>query len=343
MALPVDLAQLVAQRAKAVDKGELSANYLVQHLAERELLQVVNNHPDKLLTLVRLIRDVAELDLSAAFSLWAQSMAIEYLAQADTDYAREVLPVLLRGERPGVTGMASVFKQAAGCGDIELQATPVKGGYEVSGVLRWASNLVEDSLVVTGAVADGPLVFAIDASAPGVSLGKPFGLLGLNATASTSLEFDRAFVPERQVLATDLQGFARSVRPTFVLLQTSECLGLAHTAAQEATKRLEGVNGVFASEVQAINEHIASLVEHQEELSRGVEKQVDPVALIELRLAAAQAAASATQLEVRVAGGAGYAQHSPASRRFREAAFLPVQSPSEAQLRWELDRAREAA
>lgn len=343
MALPEDLAQLVAERAKAVDKGEYSANYLVQLLAERELLGAVNNDAEKLLTLVRLIREVAELDLSAAFSLWAHSMAIEYLAQADTDYARKTLPVLLRGERPGVTGMASVFKQAVGCGNIELEATPVEGGFEVSGVLRWASNLVEDSLVVTGAVADGPLVFAVDANAPGVTLGEPFGLLGLNSTASTSLKFDRVFVPQEQILATDLASFARSVRPTFVLLQTSECLGLARTAAQEAGKRLEGVNGVFAEEVQAIAEQIEQLIERQEELTRGVEKRVDPVALIELRLAAAQAAVTATQLEVRVAGGAGYAQHSPASRRFREAAFLPVQSPSEAQLRWELDRAREAA
>ncbi len=33
----------------------------------------------------------------------------------------------------------------------------------------------------------------------------------------------------------------------------------------------------------------------------------------------------------------GYAQDAPANRRMREAAFLPVQSPSQSQLRWELD------
>jgi hypothetical protein len=45
---------------------------------------------------------------------------------------------------------------------------------------------------------------------------------------------------------------------------------------------------------------------------------------------------AATRLESTVVGGAGYAVGSPANRRFREAAFLPVQSPSEGQLRWEL-------
>jgi len=55
---------------------------------------------------------------------------------------------------------------------------------------------------------------------------------------------------------------------------------------------------------------------------------------------AASAAVAASGIEVRVAGGAGYAKSSPASRRFREAAFIPVQSPSESQLRWELAKAR---
>lgn len=49
---------------------------------------------------------------------------------------------------------------------------------------------------------------------------------------------------------------------------------------------------------------------------------------------------AAANIEVRVASGAGYARNSPASRRFREAAFIPAQSPSEGQLRWELERAR---
>lgn len=62
--------------------------------------------------------------------------------------------------------------------------------------------------------------------------------------------------------------------------------------------------------------------------------------MLEWRLAVAEIATAATALEVRVSGGAGYAQSSPASRRFREAAFIPVQSPSGTQLKWELGRAK---
>ena len=60
--------------------------------------------------------------------------------------------------------------------------------------------------------------------------------------------------------------------------------------------------------------------------------------LLRLRLNAAEAAVQAANLEIRVAGGAGYAQSSPASRRYREATFIPVQSPSEGQLKWQLAR-----
>ncbi|MDT7755470.1 MAG: hypothetical protein QOH27_1368, partial [Mycobacterium sp.] len=61
--------------------------------------------------------------------------------------------------------------------------------------------------------------------------------------------------------------------------------------------------------------------------------------LIELRLQAAGLAVDATRLEVTLTGGAGYALGSAANRRFRESAFLPIQSPSEGQLRWELSQA----
>lgn len=62
--------------------------------------------------------------------------------------------------------------------------------------------------------------------------------------------------------------------------------------------------------------------------------------MLELRLAVAEITTAATVQEVRVSGGTGYTQSSPASRRFREAAFIPVQSPSETQLKWELGHAK---
>ena len=46
----------------------------------------------------------------------------------------------------------------------------------------------------------------------------------------------------------------------------------------------------------------------------------------------------ATRIEATVRGGTGYLAASAVSRRLREAAFLPIQAPTEGQLRWELSR-----
>ena len=62
--------------------------------------------------------------------------------------------------------------------------------------------------------------------------------------------------------------------------------------------------------------------------------------LIRLRLDASHVAVASTRREATLRGGAGYAIGHPTNRRFCETAFLPIQSPSEGQLRWELAQSR---
>ena len=165
--------------------------------------------------------------------------------------------------------------------------------------------------------------------------------MGLNATASAWVSLENVFVPESQVLTHDFDAFILQVRPTFVVLQIAECIGVAEAAIAAASERLFGVNATFADEVQDIAARVSDIIARQENIiTRVGNSDISPVELLELRLDAAEVAVAAANVEVRVAGGAGYAKSSPASRRFREAAFIPVQSPSEAQLRWELERAR---
>ena len=324
--LAPELRATIAENAKAVDKGEKDARYVLPLLGEAGLLS------RNLLDTARAIREISAEDLSAGFTTWADRMTIEYLDRAGTGYATGLLNDLRAGTRPGVTGMAGPFKEFAGCGEIALQAEKVGDGYVLNGRLKWASNLYEDAVLVSGAkTADGHrFLFALEAGHEGMTFGRPFGLLGLNATASAWVDFEN---------------FIASVRPTFVLLQIAECIGVAEASAAAASTRLSGVNETFAEDVAQATGDNAEIISRQEAIiSRLAEgEKVPPAELLELRLDAASAAVTAANLEVRVAGGAGYAKSSPASRRFREAAFIPVQSPSESQLRWELARARELA
>ncbi|MDO5075980.1 acyl-CoA dehydrogenase family protein [Corynebacterium sp.] len=331
-----DVLQEVSSNAAAVDSGTVDARYILPLLGPEKL-------GEGLLATARTIREISRLDLSAGFTAWAHRMTLEYLRRAATNaHIDSIIGQLERGERPGVTGMAAAFKEFAGCGEIELHAVPVAGGYRISGKLNWASNLYDDAVLVTAArtVHGDRIVFYIESQSEGVEFGSPFGLLGLNATASAWVTLDNVFVPESQIISHDFEAFIAEVRPTFVLLQVAECVGVAEAAVAAASARLTGVNETFGADVARVAEEIQGVVARQEDII-GRLPQATAVELLELRLDAASCATSAANIEVRVAGGAGYAQRSPASRRFREAAFIPVQSPSESQLRWELARARD--
>lgn len=334
--IPEDIRTTLQENASAVDKGEKPARYGLELLAQHGLLNT-----DDLVATVRLVRGLAREDLSVAFSTWADLMVLTYLKAADSQHP-QLIEAIENGTRPGVTGMASVFKYAAGAGDLDLQAQAVNGGYKVSGKLKWASNLADDSIIVSGAHSDqgGQILFVVDGNAEGLTLGTPFGLLGLNATASAWVEFDEVFVAEENILTTSFPDYLPRVRPEFLLLQTSECLGVAESAIAAASGKTVGINEVFADDVAQTYDKITELISIQESIAEKAAsgEQVAFTDLLRLRLNAAEAAVQAANLEIRVAGGAGYAQSSPASRRYREATFIPVQSPSEGQLKWQLAR-----
>ena len=175
----------------------------------------------------------------------------------------------------------------------------------------------------------------LDSSTPGVRINPPPALLGLGCTASTSLQLDEVRIDDADIISTDLVDFVRGVRPVFLLLQSAFCTGAGRAALDASESALTGINEVFAGEVAALRS------DHRSVRTRLYDFSADPAAqgpadLIRLRLDAAQVAVRAARLEATLRGGAGYATGSASNRRFREIAFLPIQSPSEGQLRWEL-------
>ena len=124
-----------------------------------------------------------------------------------------------------------------------------------------------------------------------------------------------------------------------------EAFGVAEAAAAQAEPKLTGVKETFAEDLADAQAFTADVLRRWNALIEQViaGEELNLVELLELRLDASEAAVSAANIEVRVAGGAGYASSSNASRRYREASFIPVQSPSEAQLRFQLQQAKAAA
>ncbi|MEZ0052362.1 alkylation response protein AidB-like acyl-CoA dehydrogenase [Mycobacterium sp. MAA66] len=283
--------------------------------------------------MVRVIEQVSAASLAAGFSAWAHRMAIHYLS----DGPPELLEPLLAARRPGVTAMAAGLKHAAGLGQIPLVAEEHRGGLRISGPIRWASNVFDDAIVVlpTRTAAGRLYVVAVDVGATGVDIDPAPTLMALGATGSTSLRLDGVVVGAERIISADLIGFVRQIKPTFLLLQTAFCVGVTGTALTAAANVNDQLAAQFAGDLADLTARAEDDRLRLDEFASAPE-EVDLADVIRLRLDAANVAVAATRLESALAGGQGYRAGTAANRRFREAAFLPVQSPSEGQLRWEL-------
>lgn len=343
----------VAATAAAIDAGELPATTHLAELAAHGLIDqgvqaLLDDDPSAtdLTPMASTIAALAEECVPTAFGLWAHRMALDYLARGDRSAATErVLADLRRGARVGVSAMAAGLKSLAGVGDLTITATPdpdAPGGYLLNGRISWASNLVAGAIVVLPAAVEGsplqraPIVAWLHIEAAGFDVRHVTGLLALDSTASGTVRLTDVPIRPDQVISRDLHELARGFRPTFLVLQSAFCAGLVTRSLAEAERSLErGDNAVFAREAAALHDEVADYLRRFAELAADV--GAHPVRdYLQLRLDSTHLASRTTRLEATLTGGQGYLTSSATSRRFREAAFLPVQSPSEGQLRWEL-------
>ena len=333
-ALPPELEAYFAERAEAVDRGTADVRDGLRHLADHGLLA----RPD-LATNCAVIEGVARHCLTSAFSAWAHTMVAEYLSLSGSSALQAELPRLRRAETIGSTAMAPAMQHLVGLADLGVQFRHDRERYVVDGAVRWASNLfIEGFLVVVGAAGpDGArAVLAIASDAPGVHAGEPLELLALGATRSSSLRFEGVALDPSGVVSADFAPFLRAVKPRFLLLQSSFCLGLARGALEGARLGLERSFAAFRGEHDRLSADLHALGARHRRLIG----DLGPTpAVVAHRLEVARMAQRAVDVELRVAGGGGYRASSSTARRLREAAFLPIQSPTEGHLLFELERA----
>lgn len=340
------LVREAAATASDIDAGRLPATTHLRAVAASGLLDaeidavLADAAASDVSDSAELIAALAGECVPTAFGLWAHRVVTDYLARGTrTPATDEALARLRTADAVGATGMAQALKALAGLGELGIDAAPAAGGgYVLSGFVAWISNLVEGAVLVLPArLPDGRgLVVWLPLATPGLVAKPVTGLLALDATASGTLRLDGVHVGADQVLSTDLDGFVRAVKPTFLVLQTSFAAGLigrSWAAAETTLDRAE--NAVFGADAAALGAEVADFLGRWRAAASAV-TAVPARDLLQLRLDATRLATRVTRLEATLAGGRGYQAASAANRRFREAAFLPVQSPSEGQLLWEL-------
>lgn len=280
--------------------------------------------------------------MASAFTLWAHRMATHYVALGTGERLSEWADELRSGARPGSTAMAGAFRDAAGLAELSVTFERRGGAIVLNGQISWASNLYPDAIVVTAVrhhCSGERLVVAVPVDTPGVDVRPTDDLLALGSTRSGAVELIDVPIADSQVISDDLVSFVKAVRSPFLVLQSAFCLGLAG-ASLDSIAEPTGVGAVFVAEVSEAEEQRRRLSTELDDLAgrAGTPDEPSPTAYWALRLGAGTLARQATQLELTLTGGRGYLSTSPTARRVREALFLPVQSPTEGHLRWELSR-----
>lgn len=294
---------------------------------------------------IAVIREVGKACGATAFSVWCQSACAWYLHQTPNQAAKtRYLADVLQGKVLAGTGMSNTVKHLAGIEDHLLQARKVDGGYRVSGVLPWVSNLGDSHIWANTAQteAGGYVMFITGGGRQGVSLNPCPEFCALEGTRTFALKFDDVFVPHEDVLAEpeQFETYIKSIKAGFVLLQIGIGAGIIDGCLQE----IEAAN-VGGGEVNFYLDH--QIDELQERFQAAWDKtlklageawngQVSVLETLQTRLAAAQLCLDAAQSAALHAGAKGYLMRSPVQRRLREAMFVAIVTPAVKHLKKEI-------
>lgn len=292
--------------------------------------------------------DVAAVCMSSAFCTWCQDACGWYLENTDNTALRTKLQTgLANGVLLGGTGLSNPIKALSGLEHFALRAARVPGGYSVTGVLPWVSNLGAGhwfGTIFRDAEDASHLMMAmVQCGQPGVDIRQNVHFSTLEGTGTYVVRFRRAFIADEMMLADPLQDMVARIRPGFILLQTGMGLGiirasiaamLSADATHEHTNRyLPKRPFYFEDELERVRSEICRLA------ATPLERSSDYVrAVLQARLKVGELTLEATQAAMLHNGARAFIAGSPVQRRLREGYFVAMITPSTRHLTQELSR-----
>ncbi|SFQ35035.1 acyl-CoA dehydrogenase family protein [Variovorax sp. 770b2] len=334
--------------AELLDSGNALASEVVPRLAGAGLFGLgvprdLGGQGGDVRDAVEAIATVAGYSLAAAFTFWGQRAFIEYLLQSPNAGLRERwLPGLLNGSQAGATGLSNAMKYLGGIESLQITATPEGEGWRLDGVVPWCTNLRPQGFAAAVAVqrakGGAPLVAVLTAGQLGVTRSDDLDLIALRGSNTASLHIEGARLEAAEVIHEEANRFLPAIRPDFLGLQCGLSIGLARAALATAAERSGAGRAVLEGPIAAQQERLAATVDALYEGLADRRFRTQPEALFRARLALADIAQGAVQLELQASGGRGYHRDQPLTfaRRWREAAFIPIVTPSVVQLQGEL-------
>jgi len=293
--------------------------------------------PGDLVAAIEAMAEVGATCISTAFCVWCQDALVWYLENSPNAALRKQhLDAASSGQLLGGTGLSNPMKALAGFEPLALKGVPVNGGYRVTGRLPYVSNIEDGHRFGTVFSVEGQperrVMALFQAGHGGVTLAQNAHFIALEGSATYSVLIREAFVPDTDVLSDDAATFIPKIRKGFVLLQTGMGIGAARGAA--ASMRNDSVGRRLAAHLplgpDAIDARCDALLERIRAHAQGPQ-ETDRAAFLDIlrtRLDVSWLALEAAQAAVLQHGARGYLAGSEVSRRFREAQFVAIVTPS---------------
>jgi alkylation response protein AidB-like acyl-CoA dehydrogenase len=271
-------------------------------------------------------------------------------ASGNPALAGDALMALARGEVLGGTAMSNPMKSYAKIETLLLKATPVEGGFLVSGTLPWVSNLGPDH--VCGALAgvvdtDGNLVrevmFLLRCNGEGVEMPECPSFSAMEGTGTYALRLKNHFIGAGEIMADPAKPFIARIRSAFVMLQCGMAVGVTQGAIDSmwavedqlghVNQYLEDRPDALQAELDALTARVMKLAETP--FNPSVEFFID---VLDARAHGAELSLRAAQSALLHQGARGYLMSSAVQRRVRESHFVAIVTPAIKHLRSEIAR-----
>jgi alkylation response protein AidB-like acyl-CoA dehydrogenase len=254
---------------------------------------------------------------------------------ATNDQKRHWLPRLTAD----TAGAYALSEAGAGSDAFALQtrAESAEGGFHLTGRKLWISNAREAGLFVVFATVDpaagyrGITAFLVTKDTPGFTIGRKEDKLGIRASSTCELLFDRCFVPEENLLGERGKGYKIAIETLNEgrIGIGAQMLGLAEGAWRHAARYAQERRqfGKPIAEFQAVQFTLAEMATQIEaarlmvynaaRLKDAGKPYVREAAMA--KLFASQVAESVASQCVEVFGGNGFVRDYPAEKYYRDA------------------------
>ncbi|MFI9637898.1 acyl-CoA dehydrogenase family protein [Nocardia sp. NPDC051929] len=289
---------------------------------------------------LQVLEELAARWAAVAVAVSVHSLSCHPLFAFGTEEQRERwLADMLSGETIGAYSLSEPHA-GSDAAALRCRATPVAGGYRITGAKAWITNGGRADFYTlfarTGEGSRGISCFLVPGDTEGLSFGKPEEKMGLRAVPTTTAAYDDAFLPAERRVGAEGQGLsiAFSALDSGRLGIAAVATGLAQRALDEAVAYAkereafgrhiidhQGLGFVLADMAAAVDSARATYLDAARRRDAGLpySRQASVAKLV-----ATDAAMKVTTDAVQVFGGYGYTQDFPVERYMREAKVMQI-------------------